>query len=93
MPEYGILFLVQIYYNIKPSGEKFFRAIYLCTLAKPSYFFSVNLYIPLIETCIVSHISTFPIVMYMVHTLYYLDSYQVEYIEIDKYKLEYNEVI
>jgi len=29
----------------------------------------------------------------MVRTLYYLDSYQVEYIEIDKYKLEYNEVI
>ena len=29
----------------------------------------------------------------VVRTLYYLDSYQVEYIEIDKYKLEYNEVI
>ena len=30
---------------------------------------------------------------YMVRTLRYLDSYQVEYIEMDKYKLEYNEVI
>jgi len=26
----------------------------------------------------------------LVRTLYYLDSYQVEYIEMDKYKLEYN---
>ena len=29
----------------------------------------------------------------LVRTLYYLDSYQVEYIEIDKYELEYYEVI
>ncbi len=29
----------------------------------------------------------------VVRTIYYLDSYQMEYIEIDKYKLEYNEVI
>ena len=30
---------------------------------------------------------------FLVCTLYYLDSYQVEYIEIDKYKLEYKEMI
>jgi len=29
----------------------------------------------------------------LVRTIYYLDSYQVEYIEMDKYKLEYNGVI
>ena len=26
----------------------------------------------------------------MLSSIYYLDSYQVEYIEMDKYKLEYN---
>ncbi|BAB59831.1 TVG0696965 [Thermoplasma volcanium GSS1] len=26
----------------------------------------------------------------LVRTIYYLDSYQLEYIEIEKYKLEYN---
>ena len=31
--------------------------------------------------------------IYVVRSIYYLDSYQVEYIEMDKYKLEYNEVI